>query len=201
MEKLRELTENLDGDGRRDVRRAAAEEQEARLLPRRGGGHLPLLHDGRGGLGLPRRRADRRPGPPRFRSGVAILPRRFIARSWRISTGAASRSCSRSPTRRTTPREKAWSSARTGGSGCVISTAWISTGLRTGGRPASCPELREACTDVLVRGWLPTPRAAVVELLLSDRYFPRLERVHAGHLHYFSTDCNPRSISFRCRRV
>ena len=50
---------------------------------------------------------------------------------------------------------------------------------------ASCPELREACTDVLVRGWLPTPRAAVVELLLSDRYFPRLERVHAGHLHYF----------------
>ena len=56
---------------------------------------------------------------------------------------------------------------------------------------ASCPDLREACTDVLVRGWLPTPRAAVVELLLSDRYFPRLERVHAGHLHYFSTDCNP----------
>ena len=55
----------------------------------------------------------------------------------------------------------------------------------------SCPELREACTDVLVRGWLPTPRAAVVELLLSDRYFPRLERVHAGHLHYFSTDCTP----------
>ena len=56
---------------------------------------------------------------------------------------------------------------------------------------ASCPDLREACTDVLVRGWLPTPRAAVVELLLSDRYFPRLERVHAGHLHYFSTDCTP----------
>ncbi len=53
---------------------------------------------------------------------------------------------------------------------------------------ASCPELREACTDVLVRGWLPTPRAAVVELLLSDRYFPRLERVHAGHLHYFGTE-------------
>ena len=52
-------------------------------------------------------------------------------------------------------------------------------------------KLPEACTDVLVRGWLPTPRAAVVELLLSDRYFPRLERVHAGHLHYFSTDCDP----------
>ena len=52
---------------------------------------------------------------------------RFTARSWRISTGAASRSCSRSPTSSTT----AWSSARTGGSGCVISTTWISTGPRT----------------------------------------------------------------------
>ena len=58
-------------------------------------------------------------------------------------------------------------------------------------RAADRRKLPEACTDVLVRGWLPTPRAAVVELLLSDRYFPRLERVHAGHLHYFSTDCNP----------
>ena len=58
-------------------------------------------------------------------------------------------------------------------------------------RAADRRKLPEACTDVLVRGWLPTPRAAVVELLLSDRYFPRLERVHAGHLHYFSTDCTP----------
>ena len=58
-------------------------------------------------------------------------------------------------------------------------------------RAADRRKLPEACTDVLVRGWLPTPRAAVEELLLSDRYFPRLERVHAGHLHYFSTDCNP----------
>ena len=55
-------------------------------------------------------------------------------------------------------------------------------------RAADRRKLPEACTDVLVRGWLPTPRAAVEELLLSDRYFPRLERVHAGHLHYFSTD-------------
>jgi hypothetical protein len=58
-------------------------------------------------------------------------------------------------------------------------------------RAADRRKLPEACTDVLVRGWLPTPRAAVEELLLSDRYFPRLERVHAGHLHYFSTDCTP----------